>query len=179
VAEHAHPDPIASKLEIQEVIFLRARAADRRDVELARRCYHPGATEDHEGFKGTAEAFLAQSQIQDTAKVPVMSHAVSNILIELHGDVAAVESYVTVHAEIVGERVLDVTVVGRYLDRFAYRDGRWAIEHRQLVFDTSRVEAASPRYWEAFGLDPDTLHFGAVGSDDPLHALLRSVSPRS
>jgi len=33
---------------------------------------------------------------------------------------------------------------GRYLDKFAYRDGRWAIAARRVVFDWSRVDPAAP-----------------------------------
>ena len=49
---------LLAKQEITEVLYRRARAGDRRDVELALSCYHPGATEDHEGFAGTAADFI-------------------------------------------------------------------------------------------------------------------------
>ena len=166
------PDELHSKQEILEVIYRRARAADRRDIELARSCYHPDATEDHEGFQGSAEEFLRQSQISDSSAVKVMYHFVGNVLIELRDDVALVESYVTVQAVVELTETRDVSIAARYLDRFTWRDGRWAIQHRQLVFETSRVEPAAPRYWDVMGIDVETLPFGTDGPDDPLYTLL-------
>ena len=44
----AEVSTLLAKQEITEVLYRRARAGDRRDVDLALRCYHPGATEEHE-----------------------------------------------------------------------------------------------------------------------------------
>ena len=49
---------LAAKQQITEVLYRRARAADRRDVGLALSCYHPGATEKHEEFSGPAADFI-------------------------------------------------------------------------------------------------------------------------
>ena len=51
-AEPAAVAALIAKQEITEVLYRRARAGDRRDVELALSCYHEGATEEHEGFTG-------------------------------------------------------------------------------------------------------------------------------
>ena len=68
------------------------------------------------------------------------SHQITNVLIELDGDRAVSESYVTVvlwtrpdaegrQSELVGR--------GRYLDRWERRGGVWAIEHRVHLLDLS------------------------------------------
>src|ERR1700756_5417483 len=87
---------LVAKQQITEVLYRRARAGDRRDVELALSCYHPGATENHEGFSGPAADFVeGVSMISPDSAAPVIGlwHFISNILIELDGDTAEVESY--------------------------------------------------------------------------------------
>ena len=95
-AEPAAVAALIAKQEITEVLYRRARAGDRRDVELALSCYHEGATEEHEGFTGSAAEFIGNvSMISPGSKAPVtcLWHLISNILIELDEDAADVESY--------------------------------------------------------------------------------------
>lgn len=61
---------------------------------------------------------------------------------------------------------------GRYLDRMERRDGRWAIAHRDVVFDWSRVDDAGLPYWEQVGLDETKLLRGDFGPNDPLYSHL-------
>jgi hypothetical protein len=166
---------LADKQEIAEVIYRRARAGDRKDMPLALSCYHSGATEDHEGFNGLAEDFIRnRSLLSKPADGPVKTlwHFISNILVEFTtADAAAVESYhiaVLVIRDDKGER--DVTIGGRYLDRFERREGRWAISHREVVFDWSRVEPATRRYWDDF--DGAKFLFGRFDTSDPLYTHL-------
>jgi hypothetical protein len=170
---------LVAKQQITEVLYRRARAGDRRDVELALSCYHAGATEKHEGFSGPAVDFIEDvSMISHDSTAPVIGlwHFISNVLIELDEDTAAVESY---HIALVsrdeGTGEIHAFIGGRYLDRFAHRDGRWAITHRDVVFDWSRVGEATPTYWDLVGLDPSKLLRGAFGETDPLYSRL-SVS---
>ncbi len=165
---------VLAKQEIQELIYRRARAADRRDVELAQSCYHDGATEDHGGFIGPATEFLAQSPITWTEKSPIrtMWHFVSNTVIDLDlsAGTAFAESYCLVEMDgDLGEGDVTMIVGSRYLDRFAWRDGRWRISARTLVFDWSRVDPATVPYWVASGKALDRLPFGRPDHTDPLH----------
>ena len=173
---------LLAKEEIRDVIYRRARAADRKDVELARSCYHPGATEDHGGFRGPAEEFMAQSPISwdDDAPIKLMWHCVTNILIELEGaEAAKVESYnlcsITAHK---GGSDFTMLVGGRYLDDFSHVGGRWGISARTLVFDWSKVDLASTPYWTAMAKDESQLVFGRPGNSDPLYAFLRGTLDR-
>lgn len=164
---------LLAKQEITDVLHRRARAGDRKDVELAMSCYHPDATEDHEGFQGTAAEFISQiSMIAATNTAPVDSlwHFISNILIDLDGDDADVESY---HLAVVirhdNDEPTESYIGGRYLDRFSFRDGRWAIANRKVVFDWSRVSPPTTTYWQLMGLDESKLLRGSFGPDDPLY----------
>ena len=167
---------VLAKQQITELLYLRARAGDRRDVELALSCYHPGATETHEGFDGIAADFISNvSMISPASTAPVTGlwHFISNILIDLHGDHADVESY---HLAVVSRNEdgheTQSHIGGRYLDKFAYRDGRWAIDHREVVFDWSRVDTDSTAYWDLMGLDKSRLLRGNFGAADPLYSVL-------
>jgi len=156
--------------EITKVIFRLARACDRGDIELALTCYHPGATEDHGGFKGLAEAFLTRRgpmQIADTPNIPIMWHGVMNVLIEVQGSRASAESLVFAWQRLVKDDfIFDVPVVGRYLDQFARIDDRWAITSRTVVSDASRVELTTSEYWDHFGKDRSAVHFGSRNGGD-------------
>ena len=173
-----------AKQQITEVLHRRARAGDRRDVDLALTCYHDGATENHEGFDGTAAEFIRdRSMISPNSRAPVtfLWHFISNVLIDLRGDTADVESY---HIALVGrktdeEGATHSTIGGRYLDRFAFRDGRWAIAERSVVFDWSRVEKETTTYWDLVGLDESTLLRGRFGPGDPLDDFLGDARHRS
>jgi 3-phenylpropionate/cinnamic acid dioxygenase small subunit len=167
---------LLAKQQIAELLYRRARAGDRRDVELALACYHPGATESHEGFNGTASEFITNVSMispASTAPVTCLWHFISNIVIDLDGDTAEVESYhiaVVVRDDAAGQT--ESRIGGRYLDKMAYRDGRWGITHRDVVFDWSRVDAPSTPYWELVGLDESKLLRGRFGPDDPLYSVL-------
>ena len=60
-------------------------------------------------------------------------HQISNTLIEIDGDSAKVETYVTAHHYLVGDPDMEMTYLGRYLDRMGKRDGVWKIDFRKIV----------------------------------------------
>jgi 3-phenylpropionate/cinnamic acid dioxygenase small subunit len=162
---------LIAKQEITEVLYLRARAGDRRDHALALSCYHEGATEEHEGFTGPAADFVLEHSAYAPGKTPPVDslvHLIANVLIELDGDEAAVESY---HLCFMTGDATDTTIAGRYLDRFARRNGRWAIAHRQVVFDWSRTEPGAERFWDRYP-DQSKIAFGRLGPEDPLYRMV-------
>lgn len=135
------PAELAAKQAITEVIHRYCRAMDRMDAELALSCWHPGGTDDHSPlFAGTAVDFI-EWVWSVHAQMELTRHVVSNVLIELDGDSAGVESYWTVTLRLWKHGVLyDVIGGGRYVDNFECIDGRWAIRHRQSLHDWDRVE---------------------------------------
>ena len=161
---------LLDKQEIAEVLHRRARAGDRADAELAHGCYHPGATERHGEFDGLATDFIdvvSFTRPKPGSPIRGMFHLVTNVLMEFENDEAAfVESYHVAWCQMTDGT--DATVGGRYLDRFARRDGRWAIVHRDVVFDWSRMEPETAKFWEKHPAKP--FLFGKRGEDDPLYA---------
>lgn len=165
---------LLAKQQITEVLYRRARAGDRRDVDLALRCYHPDATEEHEGFTGTAADFIRNvSMISPNSTAPVNSlwHFISNVLIDLRDGQAEVESYhIALVARRDGDTEMQSWIGGRYLDVMTFEDGHWAIKQRKVVFDWSRSDPASTPYWELVGLDESRLLRGQFGAGDPLYS---------
>lgn len=161
---------LLDKQAIAEVLYRRARAGDRADAELAHACYHPGATERHGAFDGEAARFIDEvswTRPRPDSPVIAMQHVITNILAHFPGpDAAFVESYHVAHCQM--SDGADATIGGRYLDRFERRDGRWAIAHRDVIFDWSRVEPQTETFWATHPA-ADFL-FGKRGETDPLYA---------
>ena len=70
------------------------------------------------------------------------SHQITNVLVEVDGERAASEAYVTVLLWPEGEPAeaqTEMVARGRYLDRWSKRAGRWAIDHRVFVTDAQSV----------------------------------------
>lgn len=130
-------DDLVAKQAISEVVYRYCRALDRMDRALADTVWHAGGTADYgPTYEGSASGLLDQMWV-DHARLAGHSHQVTNILIELSGDEAASESYATGSLWNVTEagRLVRLEALGRYLDRWSCRDGVWAIDHRQFVYD--------------------------------------------
>jgi hypothetical protein len=154
--------------DITDILHLRVRATNRADPELAHACYHLGAIERHGEFEGFAADFIDRhSHSRPSAESPVKGsfHLITNVLIDFQSDDRArVESYHVCWRLTDGE---DTAIGGRYLDTFERRGGRWAIARRVVVFDWSRVEPSTPKFWEKHPAPPEL--FGQRGPQDPLY----------
>ena len=160
---------LLDKQAIAEVLYRRARAGDRSDAELAHTCYHPGATERHGTFDGLATEFIdVVSFTRDKPGNPIkgMLHVVTNILVDFKGDDEAfVEAYHVAWCQMVDG--IDATIGGRYLDTFTRQDGRWAIKHRDVIFDWSRMDPETEKFWAKH--PAAEFLYGKRGPADPLY----------
>jgi hypothetical protein len=138
----AEPDALhvlLVKQEIRDALSRYCRAMDRRDEPLAASIWHPDGTADYGAgiFQGTGAGFAAW--VTEThASFDRHSHQITNVLTEVHGEHAASEAYVTValwSPPGSDGAVTQVSSRGRYLDRWSYRDGRWAIDERNYLED--------------------------------------------
>ena len=116
-------DDSEAKQAITEVIYRYCRALDRMDRELADTVWHAEGTADYgPTFQGSA-AGLLDRRWSNHAKLLGHSHQVTNILIEVRGDNAGSESYVTgtlwnlSHSGVLTHMV----ALGRYIDRWSPR----------------------------------------------------------
>ena len=133
---------LADKDEIRDVLMRYSRAVDRLDVTLLTSCYHADSWDDHGHFKGTGHEFAAFIVESLRGRTHHTTHSVANVFIELDPDdrdVARAESYALAYLrrrDQSGDEWLDV-FAGRYVDRFARRDGVWRIASRVVVHDWS------------------------------------------
>lgn len=161
---------LLDKQAIAEILYRRARAGDRGDAELAHSCYHPGATERHGEFDGLASEFIdvvSFTRPKPGSPIKGMMHMITNILCEFSSaDRAFVESYHVAWCQMTDGT--DAEIGGRYLDRFERREGRWGIVHRDVIFDWSRMEPETAKFWERHPAKP--FLFGKRGAEDPLYS---------
>lgn len=131
---------------ITDQIYRYCRAMDRIDHELGYSVWHDDGTADYGEavFVGTGRGFV-DHVCEQHAQLLVHSHQVTNVVIELDGDHAASEAYVTARLRMErGGKLLQMEVLSRYLDRWSKRNGRWAIDHRQTVMDMDEVREVVP-----------------------------------
>ena len=161
---------LLDKQAITEVLYQYARAWDRRDEALLYSCFHTDATHTHGRHDGAAIDFIRMGLVA-TAQVASISHLLSNPLIVVKGDRALAEcSYLAHHRRPDGQGgEEDYFAKGRYLDKFARRQGRWRILHRQGLRDFERI--VTPAAMSVTTLPDDRR--GQFKPDDPLYALLR------
>lgn len=139
---------LLSKQEITEVLYRASRAVDRGDIAMMASCFHSDATDYRGVVNGPAEN--ARNALKGI-KINVTHHVTTNVSIELDGDVAKAESYVTAfhHVEKPEGGARDELLRARYLDRFERRDGKWKIAQRITVWDWSGIWPSLPTWFES------------------------------
>ena len=163
--------------EIRQAIYAYARGVDRIDEELIAASYHPGAFDDHGSWRGDRETAvnLLVTRSRSNTSCTALTHHIGNILIDLKGDAADVESYFIAYMRVEdGGKTFTRIRAGRYFDRFERRNGRWKVMRRQLIDDWSRLDevvAAAP------GIGPDNT-FGARNETDFSYKIPDFVSSR-
>ena len=117
---------LADRQAITELIYRYCRSMDRIDAELGYSIWHDDAEADYgQVYRGSGRGFIDFVCAQHRHLLG-HSHQISNILIDLDGDRAASESYVTATLRMLqGEQLKQITVWARYVDRWSRRGGRW------------------------------------------------------
>ena len=158
---------LADRQAITDQIYRYCRAMDRMDHALGYSIWHADGTADYgEGnYVGSGRGFIDHVNRQH-AQLLAHSHQVTNILIELNGETAGSEAYVTATLQMQrDDKRMRMLVLSRYVDRWSKRDGRWAIDHRIALMDLA----------ESAEVATMTLHkSGTRDSADPSYSVLRS-----
>ncbi len=158
-------DSLADRHAITDLIYRYCRAVDRLDHALGYSIWHADGTADYgaEVYQGSGHGFI-DFVIGQHGQTLGHSHQVTNIILELDGDRAASESYHFAGLRIArGEQVFEITVRGRYIDRWSRRDGRWGIDHRLTIRDFDDMRPVTPMSVSAGRRDPT----------DPSYAVLK------
>ena len=156
---------------IRDCLYRYCRGIDRVDEDALRSAYWPDATGRHGANLSSGKAFIDHTlEVLKTAGRSV--HMIGNILIELRGDVAAVESYfrTTLGGRDEQGQPQETLLAGRYVDRFERRQGEWRVAERTVVYDWVRQNPMPAELLpETFGQRQPT---GAHKPDDHVYTLL-------
>jgi hypothetical protein len=123
---------LAAKQAITEVLYRYCHAVDRIDPDLGSQIWHSDGLAHYEGiFEGTGAGFM-EFVLDSHRKTDATSHQLTNVLIDVDGDRATSESYVTACVRAGGT---DIVVRGRYSDTWSRRAGEWRIDERRYRHD--------------------------------------------
>jgi SnoaL-like domain len=169
-------ETLLNKQAITEVLYRYCRAMDRIDREMTLSIWHPDGTCNYSSTEGVADMLFRDYLVGSTKARQGFanhSHQITNILIELAdspgGDRAVSEAYFTASLQTPPSdgKVLEHLWRGRYLDRWSKRAGAWAIDHRQVVFDSY-----TPYEFDAGRLKGMPLALSRRDRDDPSYGHL-------
>jgi hypothetical protein len=139
---------VADRQAITELIYRYCRSVDRLDIPLGHSIWHEDGRADYGAavYQGDGRGvidFICAQHLHTLHH----SHQVSNILIDLHGDRAGSESYVTAALRVRrGEQLVHMSVWGRYIDQWSRRDGRWGLDKRVSIRDFDEVRPVTAMY---------------------------------
>ncbi|MEV0109803.1 nuclear transport factor 2 family protein [Nocardia sp. NPDC050799] len=127
-------DRVAEHPALQQTLARYCRAVDRMDLGLLRSCFEPGARLDFSGlFAGDIDGFTEWLGT-NLRNYSFTVHTLSNTYLEVDGDQAAGECYVTaLHGPALDGARGAFRSGGRYLDRFERRGDRWVITERTAL----------------------------------------------
>jgi ketosteroid isomerase-like protein len=157
---------LLDKEAIREAIFRYCRGVDRGDAELVTSAYHPDAIDDRGHVSYTGETIgegMVGAMLQQMA---MTSHHITGQTIVVHGDTAAVESYmIGIHSPNSPDGPKRMMSSGRSFDKLEKRDGEWRIVERRQVTDMVRMLAMD----DEINLGPSA---ATRDRTDPSYALL-------
>lgn len=159
---------LLAKQAITEALHDYCRAMDRIDDELGRSVFHADAGADYGAmYQGSGHGFIDFVHERHAAML-VQTHEVGNISIDVRGDSAGSEAYVTATLRFKADdgELHDIVGKGRYIDRWERRDGRWAISHRQYLHEMDDLRPVSGSRFATQGLRDRS---------DPSYAVLRGA----
>jgi len=166
---------LLDKEAIRDCLYRYCRGIDRLDEAALRSAYWPDGTDNHGAYKGTAAGFVDWA-LQKLPGAGRMVHNIGNILIELRGDQAAVESYFQAwqaDRDAQGQPQ-ETFLCGRYVDRFERRGLEWRVADRTVVYDWIR-QTPMPAGTDAerFGVRQP---MGGRKPNDPVYGLLAALA---
>lgn len=166
MATVANLQQIADKQAITEQIYRYCRSVDRIDVPLGHGVFHEDSHADYgENFyRGPGRGVIDHICAVHVKGLLHHSHQVTNILIEVDGDRAGSEAYVTATLRTYeGDRLVQFMIWARYIDQWARREGRWAIVRRDMVIDFDETREVTPQSDHQRGRrDADDLSYTAL-----------------
>lgn len=138
---------ISAHLEIRQALYRYCRGVDRGIKSVIRSVYHPETIDGHGPWKGQGEAFVDQIVELMDGQEGTAQHHITNVLIDLDGDSARVESYYLAQFPDDDEgKTVMIHAGGRFLDVFECRNGEWRIATRDVIMDWSLTVPAGENW---------------------------------
>jgi hypothetical protein len=129
-------EALEAKQAITEALHRYCYAMDRIDQEMGYQVWHPDGVARYDGiFEGSARDFV-DWVLEQHRTLDGTSHQVSNIVIEVAGEQATSETYVTA---CIRNGQNDIVARGRYQDTWSRRDGAWRIDDRHFKQDLVHI----------------------------------------
>ena len=137
---------LLARQQIYDTLCRYCRGLDRMDKAMAFSVWHAEATALYHGmYEGTGRGFVDWVW-QAHAAMERHSHQIANSLIEVDGNSANSETYVTIALWTMpddrGDQI-EIIAKGRYLDRWSTHEERWVITHREYVHDMESLQPLS------------------------------------
>lgn len=166
MSTNAEAQAVADRLAITDLIYRYCRSVDRLDVPLGHSIWHEDGHADYgkDVYQGNGRGVIDYICAQHLHTL-YHTHQVGNVLLEVNGDRAGSETYVTANLRVQrDEQLLQMSVWGRYIDSWSRRDGRWGLDKRIAIRDFDEVREVK------------ALHENDVGRrdrSDPSYAVLK------
>lgn len=142
-------EKLIAKDAIRDLAARYMRGQDRLDRELQMGTFWPDSTTDYGIFAGSGPDFVAFAQDLLTEHL-ANQHLIGQHLIEFdedNADIAYGEVYFYAFHRILEDGApFDMTICGRYIDRYERREGEWRFAHRSEVNDWARKEPAADAF---------------------------------
>jgi hypothetical protein len=136
---------IADRQAITDLIYRYCRAVDRIDHELGYSIWHDDGMVDYGNYYQGGHRGLIDKICANHLQMQCHSHQMTNIIIELDGDRASSESYVTAYLRIERNGQLkQMTVLSRYIDTWSRRHDHWGIDKRIAIRDLDEIRDITP-----------------------------------
>lgn len=136
---------LADREAITERIRRYCRSVDRLDIPLGHSVFHEDGVADYGNVyqgpgRGVIDHICAQHQ-----HLLHHTHQVTNILIQLDGDRAGSEAYVIADLRMRrGDKLMQMSVWGRYVDAWSRRGGVWGIDKRIAIREFDEIREVTP-----------------------------------
>jgi hypothetical protein len=128
---------LRDRRDVSDLYHRYMRGFDRNDRELLRGTFWPDAQINYPDQINTPEEFIERHLDLHVRELRSWGHLLTNESVEIEGDVAHCEVYVTALFMPLHERSFvgpSPTIVGgRYVDRLDRRDGTWRISVREFA----------------------------------------------
>ncbi len=136
-------------LAIPQLIYRYCRALDRLDPGLLDEVFAPDAAIDMGAIYSGPPAGFVAVMLGFMGSMHSTRHEVGNILIDLQGDRAGIEAYVTAWHRLEGDGgTQELVVRARYLCTAAVVDGVWRLVAHGEVVDWGALTPASAAWFD-------------------------------